>query len=414
MRTYVRVSEPTILHADVDAFYASVEQRDHPRLRGRPVIVGGGVVLAASYEARAHGVRSAMGGSQARCLCPDAIVVEPRWEAYTAASKGVFEIFRDTSPVVEGLSSEEAFLDVRGLRPISGAPEEIAGRLRRRVRDQVGLAISVGVARTKVLAKVASGVAKPDGLLVVPADGEREFLHALRVERVWGIGPSTSRKLHAHGLHTVGDVAAASEGALIGVLGRAAGRHLHAIAHNRDPRPVRTGRRRRSYGAQSAFGLRPRPHDYAEAVLAALVDRAARRMRTAGRVGATVTLRLRFADFSRATRSTTLPRPTAQTRPILAAGRRLFAEARPVIEQRGLTLVGITVANVNGDGGGIQLELPLGLGWTRALDLAIDELRERFGPDAITRATLVGRRRDLSPALFPGDLSARTGEAPRR
>ena len=201
------MSKATILHADLDAFYASVEQRDDPRLRGRPVIVGGGVVLAASYEAKACGVRTAMGGVQARRLCPRAVVVPPRMAVYAKASKAVFEVFRQTTPLVEGLSIDEAFLDVGGLRKISGAPAEIAARLRREVREQVGLPITVGVARTKFLAKVASGVAKPDGLLVVPPDGELAFLHPLPVERLWGVGPVTSGKLRDRGITTVGEVA---------------------------------------------------------------------------------------------------------------------------------------------------------------------------------------------------------------
>src|SRR5689334_23218474 len=247
-----------ILHADLDAFFASVEQRDDPRLRGRPVIVGGGVVLACSYEAKACGVHSAMGGGRARQLCPDAAVVRPRMSAYAEASKAVFEVFRDTSPVVEGLSIDEAFLDVRGMRRIAGTPEQIAARLRRRVREEVGLPITVGVARTKFLAKVASAVAKPDGLLVVPPDGEMAFLHPLPVERLWGVGAATSRKLHAAGVFTVGEVAQVPREALETLLGRAAGRHLHALAHNRDPRRVTPGRRRRGIGSQRALGSGPR------------------------------------------------------------------------------------------------------------------------------------------------------------
>src|SRR6059036_2922705 len=215
-----------VLHADADAFFASVEQRDDPRLRGHPVIVGGGVVLAASYEAKAYGVRTAMGGRQARRLCPRAIVVTPRMSAYAEASKAMFRVFEDTTPLVEGLSIDEAFLDVRGMRRLAGTPTEIAARLRRDVLERVGLPISVGVARTKFLAKVASGVAKPDGLLVVPPDGELAFLHPLPVERLWGVGPDTAQKLHRHGITTVGQVAQLSEASLVSMLGRAAGRHL--------------------------------------------------------------------------------------------------------------------------------------------------------------------------------------------
>lgn len=216
-------AEATILHADLDAFYASVEQRDDPRLRGRPVIVGAGVVLAASYEAKAQGVRTAMGGNQARRLCPRAAVVAPRMSAYAEASKAVFEVFEETAPLVEGLSIDEAFLDVRGLGRISGRPIEIAARLRHRVAQRVGLPITVGVARTKFLAKVASGVAKPDGLLLVPADGELAFLHPLPVERLWGVGRVTSLKLRRRGITTVGEIAGLSEQELVSIIGRASG-----------------------------------------------------------------------------------------------------------------------------------------------------------------------------------------------
>src|ERR671919_3071060 len=217
------VSGATILHADLDSFYASVEQRDDPSLRGRPVIVGGGVVLAASYEAKAFGVRTAMGGRQARALCPQAIVVDPRMSAYSEASAAVFAVFERTTPLVEGLSIDEAFLDVRGMELIAGTPTEIATRLRRQVREQVGLPLTVGVARTKFLAKVASGVAKPDGLLEVPPDGELAFLHPLPVERLWGVGPVTAGKLRRRGITTVGEVAQLGENALVSMLGVASG-----------------------------------------------------------------------------------------------------------------------------------------------------------------------------------------------
>src|SRR5256884_2137995 len=235
---FVSDREGNILHADLDSFYASVEQRDSPWLKGRPVIVGGGVVLAASYEAKAFGVRTAMGAGQARRMCPRAVVVQPRFTAYLEASKAVFEVFERTTPLVEGLSIDEAFLDVGGLERLSGEPAEIAARLRRDVREQVGLPITVGVARTKFLAKVASGVAKPDGLLVVPPEGELAFLHPLPIERLWGVGARTAARLRDHGIRTVGEVARLAEPALVTMLGVAAGRHLHALAHNRDPRPV--------------------------------------------------------------------------------------------------------------------------------------------------------------------------------
>jgi len=390
----------TILHADLDAFYASVEQRDEPRLRGRPVIVGAGVVLAASYEAKAWGVRTAMGGVQARRLCPQAIVVPPRMSAYAEASKAVFEVFSQTTPLVEGLSIDEAFLDVGGLRRIAGPAPDIAERLRREVREQVGLPITVGVARTKFLAKVASAVAKPDGLLVVPPDREPAFLHPLPVERLWGVGPVTAGRLHDRGIVTVGDVARVPEPALVAMLGRAAGGHLHALAHNRDPRPVEVGRRRRSIGAQHALGRAPRTPADVDAVVVSLVDRVTRRMRAAGRVGRTVTVRLRFDDFSRATRSHTLPQATAQTRAVLATVRDLLAAARPMVERRGLTLVGVAVGNL-GDDHTVQLPLPFPRRSASALDVAVDAVRERFGSNAITRAVLLGRDQGLTIPLLP-------------
>jgi len=394
------VSEGTILHADVDAFYASVEQRDDPRLRGRPVIVGSWVVLAASYEAKACGVRTAMGGAQARRLCPQAVVVQPRMSAYAEASKAMFEVFEDTTPLVEALSIDEAFLDVGGLRRISGPPTDIAVRLRREVRERVGLPISVGVARTKFLAKVASGVAKPDGLLVVPPDGELAFLHPLPVERLWGVGPVTADKLRQRGITIVGEVAQLAEPALVSILGRASGRHLHALAHNRDPRPVQVGRRRRSIGAQRALGRTPRSPDAIDTIVVALVDRLARRLRAARRVCRTVVLRMRFDDFSRATRSHTLPEATAQTQTILATARGLLAVATPMIQRQGLTLVGVALANLHDDGA-IQLALPFDRHRAGALDAALDDVRDRFGSAAVTRAVLLGRDQGESVPLLP-------------
>ncbi|MDQ3678105.1 MAG: DNA polymerase IV [Actinomycetota bacterium] len=405
--------EATILHADLDAFFASVEQRDDPRLRSRPVIVGGGVVMAASYEARACGVRSAMGGTRARRLCPEAIVVPPRWEAYVEASKAVFAIFELTAPIVERLSIDEAFLDVRGLQRISGSPPQIARRLRSDVREQVGLPISVGVATTKILAKVASGAAKPDGLLVVEPGEELAFLHPLPVGRLSGVGPKTAEKLQARGIRSVGDLAHAGEPAVIAILGRAAGRRLYAVAHNRELRPVRTGRRRRSFGSQRGAGLSEISPEEIDGVLAALVDRVTRRMRRAGQSAQTVVLRLRFDDYTRATRTRTLPRPTATTATVLATARALLVAAEPVIGGRGLTLIGVTVASLEHDGA-TQLSLPLDGPDNAALDRALDEVRERFGAQAITRATLVNDDPALQPWLMPGEVArARPGPRPR-
>ena len=397
--TFVSI-EATILHADLDAFYASVEQRDDPRLRGRPVIVGAGVVLAASYEAKAHGVRTAMGGAYARRLCPHAIVVSPRFAAYSEASRDVYRVFADTAPLVEGLSIDEAFLDVRGMERIAGTPAQIAARLRRAVRERVNLPITVGVARTKFLAKVASGVAKPDGLLVVPPEGELAFLHPLPVERLWGVGQVTAAKLHERGIATVGEVARMDEAALVALLGRGSGRHLHALARNRDPRPVQVGRRRGSIGSQCALGRRRRSPEAVDAILAGLVDRVTRRMRAAHRVGRTVVLRLRFADFARVTRSHTLPHATAETQLVLVAARGLLAAAMPTIERRGLTLVGVAVANL-ADDRAVQLTLPFDRRSGGALDAALDEVHARFGSGAVTRAVLLGRDPGMAVPLLP-------------
>ncbi|MFD6568496.1 DNA polymerase IV [Micromonospora profundi] len=389
----------SILHADLDAFYASVEQRDDPRLRGRPVIVGGGVVLAASYEAKARGVRSAMGGQQARRLCPDAIVVPPRMSAYTRASRAVFEIFRQTTPLVEGLSIDEAFLDVGGLRRLAGTPVDIADKLRREVREQIGLPITVGVARTKFLAKVASGVAKPDGLLVVAPDAEMAFLHPLPVERLWGVGPVTAAKLRERRIRTVGEVARLGEAALVSLLGAGAGRHLHALAHNRDPRAVQVGRRRGSMGAQHALSRTPHAAAELDAILAGLVDRVTRRMRAAGRSGRTVLLRLRFGDYTRATRSHTLRKATADTTPLLAAARALLRTALPEIDRRGVTLIGVSVGNL--DDNPVQPELPFDAVPGADLDAAVDAVRDRFGSTAVTRAVLLGRDSGVEMPLLP-------------
>lgn len=392
-----------ILHADLDSFYASVEQRDDPSLRGLPVIVGGGVVLAASYEAKAYGVRTAMGGGQARRLCPQVIVVPPRMRAYTEASRAVFEVFRDTTPLVEPVSVDEAFLDVGGLGRVSGTPVQIGARLRERVRVDVGLPITVGIARTKFLAKVASQEAKPDGLLLVEPDRELAFLHPLPVRRLWGVGAKTAEKLRLHGIHTVADVAELSETSLGAIVGPAMGRQLFALAHNIDRRRVVTGVRRRSVGAQRALGRAGNTMSAHEidAVVVNLVDRITRRMRAAGRTGRTVVLRLRFDDFGRVTRSHTLPRATASTDAVLGAARELVAAAAPLIAERGLTLVGFAVSNIDRDGAA-QLELPFGRAADPiALDAAVDEVRQRFGNASVTRGVLLGRDPGLEMPMLP-------------
>jgi DNA polymerase-4 len=398
IRSTMARTEPTILHADLDAFYASVEQRDDPTLRGRPVIVGGGVVLASSYEARACGVRTAMGGGQARRLCPEAVVVPPRFSAYSAASKVVFEIFRRHSPLVEGLSIDEAFIDARGLRHIEGTPLQVAARLREEVREIAGLALTIGIASTKFLAKVASDVAKPDGLLMVPAGSELSFLHPLPVTALWGVGRVSAGKLHAAGITTVAQVAALGEPGTVDLLGRGTGRHVYALAVGRDPRAVRPRVRRRSIGAQRALGRRGRDPIEVQVSLTALVDRAARRMRGAGRACRTVVLRMRFADYERATRSRTLAEATTRTSVLLSAARRLLRAAGELIARRGLTLIGVTLTNLC-DAGAVQLALPLDR--ARGLDTALDALHDRFGSGAVRRGVHIGRPPDEGVPLLP-------------
>lgn len=378
----------TILHADLDAFYASVEQRDDPRLRGRPVAVGGGVVLAASYEAKRRGVRTAMGGRQARRLCPDLIVVRPRFDAYVEASRDVFAIFRDVTPQVQGVSIDEAFLDVRGLRRAdTTTPVEHAARVRARVRDEVGLPITVGVARTPFLAKVASRVAKPDGLLLVEPDAEDAFLAPLPVETLWGVGESTATKLRGYGLRTAGDVAALDERVLRGLLGPAAGSHLFAVVHGRTPARVVTDRTRGSVGAQRALGRGPHSPDAVRAALLGLVDRVCRRLRAGHLTARTVVLRLRFADFTRATRSRTLAFGTASGDELRDAALGLLEAARDLVSTRGITLVGVALTGLAGDAV-VQPPLPLGPAHD-SLDRAVDSLADRFGSRAVRRASLL-------------------------
>lgn len=378
-----------ILHADLDAFYASVEQRDDPRLRGRAIAVGGGVILAASYEARRHGVRTAMTGREARERCPWIRFVPPRMEAYSEASKAVFEIFNDTTPLVEGLSIDEAFLDVTGLLRRYGPEEAIAARLRERVAAEVGLPVSVGGGSTKFLAKVASAVCKPDGLLLVPDGGELAFLHPLPVGRLWGVGPKTAERLRAKGITTVGQVAELEPAMVRNLVGEAMGRRLHGLSNNHDRRQVEVGRRRRSVGSQRSFPARHGDRASAEAVLLETTDRVARRLRAGRRVAQTVVLRLRFADFTSATRSRTMARPTAETAPILDTARDLLDEAWPMIDDRGLTKVGIAVTGLSADDA-VQLALPFTKAHAGRLDHAIDDVRSRYGNSSLVRTRLLG------------------------
>jgi DNA polymerase-4 len=389
---FVPRTDASLLHADVDSFFASVAQRDDPSLRGKAVIVGEGVVMAASYEAKAHGVRSGMGGTQARRLCPEAIVVPSAFADYSAASRTLFDLFRDTAPVVESLGLEEAFLDVAGLEHISGEPAWIGATLRRRARDELGLPLSVGIARTRSLAKMASRAAKPDGLLLIEPARELDFLHPLPVEAMWGIGPATAAKLHSLGARTIGQLAALGLPTLLAEFGEHSGRHLHSLAHSTDSRRVSGRRGRRSVGSQSAFRARDRGRAERERILAGVVDRVTRRLRAGGRAGRTVTLRLRFGDFSRITRSRTIAQPTNSTSVVRDLARDLLREAEPVIERRGLTLIGVAVSGLAPRGAGVQLTLDdLGA----ELDAAIDAVRERFGNEVLSRGT--SRARDRSP-----------------
>lgn len=393
-------AEASILHADLDSFYASVEQRDQPWLRGKPVIVGGGVVLAASYEAKAFGIRTPMNAAQALRLCPHAVVVPPRMSAYAEASKAVFAIFHDTTPLVEGISIDEAFLDVGGLRRIRGEPIDIARTLRAEVSAKVGLPISVGIARTKFLAKVASAVAKPDGLRLVEPGGELDFLHPLPVERLWGVGAVTAATLRTHGITRVGQLAELGEPHLRAILGPGAARHLFALSWARDPRRVETGRRRRSIGAQRALGRRHREPDEIAAYLDGLTDRLGRRLRAADRVCRTIILRLRFDDFTRATRSHTLIEATDATATLRHAARGLLDLAQPLIDERGITLIGLSLTNLD-DADTMQLTLPLEPRADNTLDATLDDLRRRFGTAAVTRAALLKKGEGLSVPLLP-------------
>jgi DNA polymerase IV len=402
-RDRVGPDEASILHADLDSFYASVEQRDNPALRGQPVAAGAGVVLAASYEAKRFGVRTAMSESMARRLCPKLIVVPARFNAYSEASRAVFEIFRNTTPLVEGISIDEAFLDVSGLWRIAGSPVEIAGELRRRVRSDVGLAISVGVARTKFLAKVASAVGKPDGLLRVDPAHELEFLHPLPVVRLWGVGKVTAAKLEARGIRTVGEIAGLDPAVLTSIVGAAAGHTLHALAHNIDTRRVEVGRRRRSIGAQQALGRRRRSSAELDVVVLRLVDRVTHRLRKSDQLGRTITLRFRFDDFSRATRSASLPQLTSATAPLLATARALLVAARPLIDERGLTLIGISIGNLDdaSRAAGVQMALPFERSESECLDAALDDVRARFGSGVLTRTATLGSDPEFGVPMLP-------------
>jgi len=431
---------PGILHCDLDAFFASVEQRDDPALRGRPVVVGGtgtrGVVAAASYEARRFGIRSAMPTAQARRACPDAVFLAPRFDAYGAASRAVMEIFRAVTPLVEPISLDEAFLDVRGARRRLGTGPEIGAAIRARVRDETGLTVSVGVATTKFLAKLASDRAKPDGLLVVAPGTELAFLHPLPVECLWGVGPATHARLARFGVRTVGDLAALGEPALVAALGESHGRHLHALAHNVDERAVEPQRALKSVGHEETFPVDHRDRAVLGRELVRLADRTGTRLRATGLRARTVQLKVRFADFSTITRSRTLGRATDSTAEILATARDLL-DALDV--SPGIRLLGVSVqqlvepgtepdgpvpealtlaldfgtsagspadATADPDTGSTGQPHPGGIDAERraVLERAVDEARRRFGPDSVRPASLASRPPE-PPAGSPPDPS---------
>ena len=392
-------SAATILHADLDAFYASVEQMLDPRLRGKPIAVGGGVVLAASYEARAFGVRSGMPGRRARQLCPGLMFVGGHFDEYQRLGDAAIDVLGDFTPSIERVSIDEAFADVAGCTHLFGSPAEIAKKVRARVRAELGLPISIGVARTKHLAKIASQVAKPDGLVVVDPETEREFLHDLPVALMWGVGPATEARLARIGVTTIGQLAESSPHAVQRLLGNAVGNKLTALAWNRDPRRIETRRRAHSAGAQSALGRRPAIERVFKPTLHHLADRIAARLRARSLAGRTVTVRVRFADLHSVTRSLTLPAPISATRALAEVAEDLvrgaLADHR---DEKTISLLAIAVSNLDAHPI-VQLELPLGLGdegrrpgtkqglaRSRA-DQAIDAIRKRFGGQAVDYAS---------------------------
>jgi DNA polymerase-4 len=385
----------TILHADLDAFYASVEQLLDPSLRGKPVAVGGGVVLAASYEAKAFGVASGMSGFRARELCPQLIFVGGHFGDYQRLGDAVIAVLNDFTPLVERISIDEAFADVAGCTHLFGSPAEIAGTIRRRVRSELGLPISIGVARTKHLAKIASQVAKPDGLVIVDPGTELDFPHDLPVELMSGVGPVTKERLAAIGVRTIGQLANTPGWSLEPLLGPAASEKLTALAWNRDPRQIRTQRRARSAGAQSALGRKPAEERVIVPTMRHLADRVASRLRAKSRPGRTVTVRVRFADLRSITRSTTLDAPIASTVTLAEIAEELVRKAlahHP--DEKMISLLAISVSQLE-KRVDLQLELPLTLdddrrrpgskrGVARWLaDRAVDAIRDRFGWEAV-------------------------------
>jgi DNA polymerase-4 len=392
-------SPATILHADLDAFYASVEQLLDPRLRDKPIAVGGGVVLAASYEARAFGVRSGMPGRRARELCPGLVFVGGHFNEYQRLGDAAIGILGDFTPSIERISIDEAFADVAGCTHLFGSPGEIATKVRARVRDELGLPMSIGVARTKHLAKIASQVAKPDGLVVVDPETELEFLHELPVALMWGVGPATEARLSQMGVTTIGQLARSSPESVERLLGHAVGRKLTALSWNRDPRQIQARQRARSAGAQSALGRQPAIERVFKPTLHHLADRIAARLRAKSLAGRTITVRVRFADLRAVTRSLTLSAPISSTRVLAEIAEELV---RGVLaahrEERTISLLAISVSHLEAQPI-LQLELPLGLaderrrpgsrqGLARSrADRAVEAIRKRFGAHAVDYAS---------------------------
>ncbi len=411
-------TEPTILHVDLDAFYASVEQRADPSLRGRPVVVGGlgrrGVVAAASYEARRFGIHSAMPMGRARRACPDAVFLAPRFDAYGDASRAVMAILRDVTPLVEPIALDEAFLDVAGARRLHGAGPEIAVALRRRITSETGLTASVGVATTKHVAKLASEQAKPDGIVVVEAGNELAFLHPLDVSRLWGVGPATRRRLEQLGVRTIGDLAAVPEDTLVHAVGDAHGRHLHALAWNRDERGVQPHRVTKSVGHEETFATDISDREALQREVLRMSERVAERMRDAHLVGRTVQLKLRYASFRTITRSRKLPEPTDLGGEIASVARKLLDA---VEIQDGFRLLGVSMQQLEElEDTGAQGRLPLDTdadgredprrdvrSRQRAVEQSKDAVRRRFGPGAVGPAVLV------DPADFAPEHGAEPG-----
>jgi DNA polymerase-4 len=402
----------TILHADLDAFYASVEQLLDPSLRARPIAVGGGVVLAASYEARAFGVEAGMPGWRAKNLCPALRFVDGHFREYQRLGDQVIEVMRDFTPVVERVSIDEAFLDVAGSVHLFGPPADMAEAIRRRVATEIGLPLSVGVARTKHLAKVASQVAKPDGLVVVQPEEELAFLGPLPVGLMWGVGPATRARLAAHGISTIGDLAAAQSPMLESLLGRAVGAKLGSLAANLDPRSVESARPVSSVGAQSALGRRRATPELLRSTLGYLADRVAGRLRAAGRAGRTITVRVRFTGLRSVTRSLTLALPVSTTLTLSEVATDLaLAVLADHPGEFEVTLLAVSVSNL-ADQPVLQLELPLGLADDRqrpgsalgaarlTLDHSVDAVRARFGSDSVGYAASVFSRDGRVPEAF--------------